>query len=555
MIKKSVKTLLMTLAADLNFYGKRLTDTRLECAERMILENAEKLGSVNGLQIVQFLLDNKPEKPAKAERVAKADQRPAANTMIGNSSKRELPVIETAQRVIVVGAQNNTGVNAAFFSSLQSLASDLNAQLVVLPIHYNLKAFSAAVEDNKEYFDPLVKPYLAPDDHWLFAENAIRLAPSANVLPTAKFPINAASSLNSGELFTVIPSTKQQLRTLPRMLDQPIRQAWSTGVCTVYNYTETRSGAEAEADHVFGALLCTLDNLGQVHVTNIRQGSSDDLQLVYPIILNGSLVWEACGITDGSRPAIKLGDLHCEMFDPLTWDRTLDLLTAIDPAMIAVDDIIHFSTMSHHQRHNATHLYRTKGDTVFNDLYQVISQLNQLAEFTDTVYVTESNHNSAVCQWIADGGFKPESSPQNAKLFYLIKWMLCDAIDNDQELPAYQLALQQSDLTGLPALSEKVIFGRMDRPYIVNGYDFSQHGHKGNNGSQGSHNLISKSGLSLVTGHTHSAAITGRLFTTGVTASLHQGYNRGGGSSWCHSHVIAWPSGECQTINVDYQTV
>lgn len=554
-MKKSVKTLLIQLASDLNFYGKRLADKRLECAERMILENQQALASVNGLQIVKFLMDNKPEKPAKAERTTKADNKPAASTMIGNSSKRELPVIETAQRVIVVAAQNNTAVNAAFFSSLQSLASDLNAQLVVLPIHYNLKAFSAAVEDSKEYFDPLVKPYLAPDDHWLFAENAVRLAPSANILPTAKYPVNAATSLNSGELFTIVPSTKQQLRTLPRMLDQPIRQAWSTGCCTVYNYTETRAGAEAETDHVFGALLCVRDAFGQIHITNIRQGNSDELQLVQPLVSLERLSWQAVGVNDGSRPAIKLGDLHCEMFDPVIWDRTIDLLLAIDPAVIAVDDIIHFSTMSHHQRHNSTHLYRTKGNTVFNDLYQVISQLNQLSDLADVVYVTESNHNSAVDQWIADGGFKPESSPQNAKLFYLIKWMLCDAIDNDRELPAYQLALQQSDLTGLPALSEKVIFGRMDCPYIVNGYDLSQHGHKGNNGSQGSHNLISKSGLSLITGHTHSAAITGRLFTTGVTASLQQGYNRGGGSSWCHSHVIVWPSGECQTVNMDYQTV
>jgi hypothetical protein len=239
----------------------------------------------------------------------------------------------------------------------------------------------------------------------------------------------------------------------------------------------------------------------------------------------------------------------------VVWSDTLKILRDIDPAVIAVDDIIHFSTMSHHQRHNATHLYRSRNESVHNDLKQVIRQLNELAELAPVVYVTESNHNSAVDQWIADSGFKAESSPQNAKIYHLIKWMLCEAIDEGRERPAYELALKSANLSGLPELSDRVIFGRMDQPYIVNGYDFSQHGHKGNNGSQGSHQQIARSGLSLVTGHTHSAAITGRLFTTGVSARLDQGYNRGGGSSWCHNHVIVWPSGEAQSINLDFQAI
>ena len=566
MKKPSEKTAskLLALAADHNFYGKRLRDKKIELAEK-ILKEAE-IDKIEASDLVTWLDSNKPAKPAKEKPASKAKlNKPAADTMSGSASLQGLPELETLQAVIITAAQNNTAINPLAWQAVQQASRELNAQIVVMPIHYNLNAFSPAVTDSREYFDPAVKPFLLDGgDCWLFGNGAIKLAPSLRSIPTDKLPINGLAALNGGELFTIAPHTKQQLRTLPRLLDQPIRQALTTGCVTGYNYTATRAGAVAQADHAYGFVLAYCDeNGGIVTATAIRIGIDGSYAFVLPQWgdnENEFPNWTAYGepTQAGERPALILGDLHCEMYDPVILDHTLEFCAQIDPAVIVVHDAIHFGTLSHHNRHDAIHLYRTKDQSVFADLAEVIRQLNLLSEYTDIVYMVESNHNAAVDRWIADRSFDPSSSPHNAAIYHLISWLVCQEIDEGGKRQPWEIAIQSGDLSGLPALNEKIVFGRMDKPYTVYGYDLSQHGHKGNNGSIGNHaqlSQFSRSGLSLICGHSHSPAITGRCYTVGVTASLNQGYNRGGGSSWANGHCIVWPNGEAHLVSLNFQAV
>ena len=554
------KAAILQLALDKNYWGKRLKDRRLECAELLIA--SLDLAKVEPLELANWLDANKPEKPAKAKRPS-AKAKPAADTMTGSALREALEVADTAEIVIITAAQNNTAINALAWQAVQAASLELHAQIIVLPIHYNLNAFSPAVSDAKEYFDPAVKPFLYDGgDHWLFDVDAIRVAPSLRSIPTDKLPINGLAALNGGELFTVAPHTKQQLRTLPRLLDQPIRQALTTGCITGYNYTATRAGATAQADHAYGFLIAKRDQTGVVTVTAIRIASDGSYAFVLPSFTpdNEIPIWTAYGepTQTGDRPAVVLGDLHCEVYDPATFDQTLAFLGQVDPCVVAIHDAIHFGTMSHHNRHDSIHLYRTKDQSVFDDLAEVIRQLNAIADFTDVLYMVESNHNAAVDRWIGDRSFDPSSSPHNAAIYHLISWLVCQEIDEGGTRQPWEIALQSGDLSGLPALTDKIVFGRMDQPFKVYGFDLSQHGHKGNNGSFGSHATLaaySNSGLALVSGHTHSSAITGKCYTVGTTASLNQGYNRGGGSSWTNAHALVWPNGEAHLVSLNFQTV
>lgn len=536
---------LLKLAGDFNFFGKRLRDTKLECAEKM-LEMAGIAGIESGV-LVDWLDANKPAKLEKVKREKAASDKPAASTLIGSPDRPALEIMDTADIVIVVAAQNNTELKPEAWQAVQRLSAELNAQIVVMPNHYNKNAFSAAKESEREYFAEAVRPYLLDHDVLLF-DGLVKLAPSAAGLVTDKLPVSAAAQVNSGERFTIAPHPKQQMRTLVRMLDQPIRQAWTTGTVTGYNYTRSRAGGVAQADHAFGCLVVFRTHGGSVQCTNVRFAADGS----YAVALADEQTTAYAGPDDSEKPVIVLGDLHCEMKDHGIYARTIDLLCQLDPSVVVLHDVIHFSTMSHHNRNNSAHLYRTKDQTVRDDLAEVIYQLTEIAECCETVYLCESNHNSAVDHWLNDQGFKPDSSPQNAKLYHLLKYLICEAIDNDDQRPAWVHALINSDLTGLPALPENVIFGQMDQPFVVYGFDYSQHGHKGNNGSAGNHNQLSRVGLSLITGHTHSPAITARCLTVGVSAKLDQGYNRGGGSSWANSHAIVWPNGEAQIVNLNF---
>lgn len=529
------------MATGLNFYGKRLDSKKLECAEE-ILKGLELAGKVEGRDLFNWLEENKPVKPQAAKRQGAA--KPAVDTLTGEQVARmaKLPVYGESRLYIVTSAQNNTSVNSAF-GKLQDLAVEIGAEMAVLPCFYNKSAFSAAVESDGEYFAEQIRPYMVLEDSWLYEAFSVRLAAQAAILPTVAYPFNKAEKLNSGELVTIVGSPKQQHKMMPTSPNEPSRAVWSTGTVTDYNYTRSSAGSEAETNHVFGGLLVAIDDRG-VTVTNIRLADDGSLCLVLDD-------WGLYGYSDATdSPDVVLGDLHCEMFDEHIWSETLDFLTAVNANRVAVHDILHFSSRSHHNRHSGKHLYCAQGQTVHLELEQVIKQLNEIAERCNEVYIVESNHNSALDIWLDDKAYSAKTDPVNAKLYHLLNWAICESLDEGvTDENALQIALQmEKQLSGLTPLSSKIRFGRGDVSERWSGVEVSQHGHKGQNGSMGSPMLFAKWGTDMITGHTHSSCLVNNVMTVGVTASKDQGYNRLGWSSWSHAHAVIHPNGVKQLV-------
>lgn len=563
-INREMLVKIVTASIELNWKGKRLASSKMEVCEK-IAETIISGENANGLITLEIKLKAYAEliskflnretyldfwakydkENAKAVK-PKFSNKLAADTMQGTTAQKlEQMTGLKGKRFIVTSAQNNTQVTDVF-SQLEALAKDIDAQLIVIPFQYNKNAFSAQVEKSDVYFASDVKPFLQEADCWIGQEFDVRLAVSANVLPTAKYPVNAAATLNAGELVTVIGSPKQQLKTLPRLNKAPIKEAWTTGTCTAYNYTESRAGAEAEVEHIFGGLLIDIDNYGSINVTNIRQHDGS-----LALMVDNQQLGVNCTL---ESPCVVLGDLHCEMQDESAYNKTLEWLEAVSPAKIAVHDILHFATRSHHNRHSGKHLYKMyhQGQSVYKDLLKVIEQLNEIAQYTDEVYIVESNHNSALDNWLDDASYSPKQDPENAKLYYIVNWAVCESIDAGEDRAALQVTLMDIvKQTGLPELAENIRFGYMDEPEMWYGFDVSQHGHKGANGSNGSPTQLSKWRLPLVTGHTHSPSIIGNVYTVGVLAKLNQGYNRGGSSSWNQSNMVIHSNGTCQVMRVD----
>lgn len=514
-------------AIALNFYGKRKRDTRLECAED-IINSLDLLGQIEPSNLVYWLENNQPTATK-----TRAQSKPAANTMVdGHEAPPPLPAIRESKAYIVTGVQNNTAIHAECLAELERLARLLKAELVFLPVYYNKNAFSPAVEEEAETFAPEVASRMVFEDSELFGGSVI-LRPSAATLPTAKLPINAAAALNCGEAVTVVPNTKQQLRTLPSAPAQGIKEAWTTGVVTKQNYTRSRAGAEAAHDHIFGGVLVFESKAGAVFTRNLT--------------FSRGVIFDAATIRPFEGYAV-LGDLHCEMKDQAAWDLTIEMMRKLQPKAIAVHDILHFSTRSHHQRNDGKHLYLTKNASVVDDLLRVIEDLNQLAEIAP-IYVVQSNHNSALDNWLHDVSYSPKRDPHQAKIYYLLSYLVADALDHGEDTTALQVAFENLDqFDNFPKLSSQVRFGSMDTAELWNGTDVACHGHKGQNGSAGNTNLFSKWKLPMVTGHTHSPAIIGQVLTVGVTAKLDQGYNKGGASSWRQSHGLIMPNGTRQIL-------
>jgi hypothetical protein len=539
------KTDILKEAKELNFYGKRIRDTKLTVCESIIRNlGIPQSHGLEACDLTDWLEENRPvlEKKAKIAGIEK----PAASTMQGQAaSKRALmPVIE-GQRFIVTSAQNNTEA-ASVLPQLKQLAEDMEAKLLIMPIHYNKNAFSSAVEDPNEYYCAESQPYLMQQDSWLGGLNGVLLAVNAFVSPTAKQPVNAAKMLNAGEAITIVASPKQDCLPIPVMEDQNKRKAWTTGTCTNYNYTESRAGAEAETRHKFGALIIDVDAITrEIFVTNVTQGNDGTLQ-----------TWEQCA-DDGIEVDVVLGDLHCEMKDNHISQLIKNWLEIQNVRNLAAHDILHFSTKSHHNRGSGKHNYimAKLGKTVAKDLMIVADEINSYAQLAENVYLVESNHNSAIDNWLDDSKYSVKGDPTNQKLYHLLSYALCDTIDNEERTTgALEIALSGAfnywETAGLIELDSNIEFGYMDRSERWSNVEISQHGHKGTNGSIGSTALFGKASIPMVTGHTHSPAIAGECFTVGCSASLKQGYNRGGLSSWDHANVVITPNGSRQLIQV-----
>lgn len=435
-----------------------------------------------------------------------------------------------AGRYIITAAQNNTGVHPAFFENLLLCAKTIGAQIQILPIRYTtqLDQLSKATP----VWVPEVREYLLDDD--AFINSSVRLATSANILPTAKIPVNAAAALNDGEYLTLVAHTKRQIKTLPRPKDGGIhRWAATTGVCTLRHYTDSRAGAEASARHTYGALVVDVEHSGQVRFDEITANENGDFVYKQRLYRAGH-----ASRVIGSQ-AMVLGDLHCEKMCVDSWQRAIEQVKFFKPEVVAIHDCYDQMSRNHHNLKSGKFLYSMQNRAVIDDLTDVISRINELAAYCGNVYIVQSNHDLALDKWLDDGSYRPDQDPINAKLYYFLKFCILESIDNGEDIQALELAFRElrEIAPQLPKLAVNVIFGNQNKSFKVAGVELSQHGHTGNNGARGSANAYKSWSMPIVTGHTHAPYKDGDQVTVGVTGSLDMGYNIGG-TSWDRANAV-----------------
>jgi len=499
-LSKENKALLIAAASDLNFYGKRLREKQLAVIEN-IQANMPDLKSFEVGDLADLVKAEKPEKP-KAQKAASNKLDP--KVMLGNETRQRdnIEVLE-GTKFIVSAAQNNT-LPSSVLKQLKTAASELGAKLVIMPMFYNKKAFSATAEDESE-------------------------------------------TLNNGELVTIVGHPKQQQRTLLRMAGEPIKTAWTTASCTVFNYLRGRAGSEAENFHAFGGTLVEIID-GNAFCTNLCQ-SQDGSLMFYD---HACELW-AYGATDQTkqRPIVTVGDSHFEMFDPECYESVKSVLETTNAKLAVLHDIAHSESRNHHSINKSSHWYKMKETSIFNELKFIIERVNEYAEICD-IYLVQSNHNAVIDGWLDSQQTANNImfDTTNSKLFYLMKYLVCEAIDHGENPAGLTLAFSNADLTGLPELASNVRWGAAHIPEIHYNVDYCSHGHKGANGA--AKGLTGgKISQSMCLGHTHSPEISymtsrGGITTQGTTAKMDQGYNRGGGSSWGQASSITHANGITQ---------
>ncbi|EHV4353278.1 hypothetical protein K0L68_004935, partial [Salmonella enterica] len=130
---------ILKMAADFNFYGKRLRATKLEVCDD--ISKAVYDTPKHSTAICDWLEANKPAKPkaAKAEKAIKNDDRPEAAGIV--SSTVEQWEVKSGRRFILTSIQNNTFPHKNFLASLEKFAEYCGAELLISKFIYNKNGF------------------------------------------------------------------------------------------------------------------------------------------------------------------------------------------------------------------------------------------------------------------------------------------------------------------------------------------------------------------------------------------------------------------------------
>ena len=541
---------IIALAADLNYFGKRLAAVKNEVCENISRQVFDT--PARSAEVKQVIEANKPVKPVreKSERVAKEDNRPMAAGAL-NSSVESWRVIE-GRRFILTSAQNNTFPHANFLASLKQAAEYMGATLLVSQYKYNLNGFQNG-EGNKDVkFDAAFNDYFLTENVFLHSrKSAFAFMAEINILPTADYPLAgfAETVAAYGLQGVAIGHAKITAESVPALKGENVARMYSTGTATLKNYIQQKAGQKAEALHNFGALLVEFDDDGEFFVRQLEtmDESGAFFDLLHQFTPSGAV--EVAGHVIG----LQYGDIHAEKLDSIcahaSWGQGFDsssLLDILRPKYQLIHDVHDFTSRNHHNRNSGVFLakqYAAGRDKVADDLIDTGKVLEEMErEYSQTVIV-ESNHDLALSRWLDDPKCDIKSDPANGALYHRLNAAIYQAIeDGDETFNVLDYALRQ-----VAGCDFSAVFLNTDQSFKLAGIECGCHGHNGINGSRGNPKQFKKLGK-MNTGHTHTASIYGGVYTAGVSGSLDMGYNIGA-SSWSQTHIITYANGQRTLID------
>ena len=532
-MSKETQKRIITLALDENFYGKRKRLTRLEVCDKICDELELTQAELSSGDLCDWLLENKPQTKAAVKAKTIVEQlEPVFN---GASCSRDdaLPILPDG-KYIITSVQNNTQPHDSFYG-LKHLANRCGAELLAMPIHY-VRNLDKQDRKNISYHKD-VRDHLLADDCFIGSRNGVRLAVNANIVVTAKQPINNAEQLNAGEALTIVASPRSQVRSLQRAKNQSERYAMTTKTATLRHYANDRIASESEKDHWFGGIFVNVNN-GTLTIQQVESNERGD------VLLDGQLFDHTGDDLPVELDAIVLGDIHCEKSDALVWKDTIHLVDFYAPKTVVMHDLFDMMSRNHHNRESGKFLYEMGNRTVLQDLQDVAQTLADISPLTNEIFVVASNHNLALDTWLDDNKYNPNKDPLNAKLYYLLKFALLEMMDNGDESQVLEMAMREIDKQALLDidLPSNITFGDLDELKMIGGHDCGQHGHIGAGGARGSLKTFKRYSVPNVTGHTHSGARDGHALVVGVKGSYEMGYNKGH-TRWTRDDAFLYDNG------------
>lgn len=447
-----------------------------------------------------------------------------------------------AKRFIFSSAQDGTRIHEMFLTNLEAYAEFANAEIHIAGFTYN-KALFTEHNKHKVRYHERVEPYLTNDQFDVGGK--LLFCGEMNTLPTAVRPLEGFQTYTRRK-WGVFPHPRISLESIATMFKEPAKQIMTTGAVTLPNYVPKKAGIRAEFHHVIAALLVEIDDDGDVfcrHLIAEKDGSFQDLTTR---VENGDII-EGCRVE-----AITWGDIHFEMIDDSVaeacWGEPGEdngIIDILQPKYQFFHDVADFRARNHHNindHHFRFEMFSKGTENVDEIMGKVAGFLADTERTFCQSVVVESNHDKMLLKWLKGADYR--NDPINAVFFLECQKRIYQAIASDEnDFSIFEYVLKErSRLEHVQFLRESSSFTICE--HAGGGIECALHGHKGANGAKANIQQFANMGPKANVAHTHSAAIFEGIYQAGTCSKLDLGYNRGGLSSWNHSHIVTYPSGK-----------
>lgn len=428
-------------------------------------------------------------------------------------------------------AQNDTPVHARFWRNLTTYAEHCGAELHVMLgryRHFN-NPYADPDEHKKESWADELREYGHIAELELPSEVVCRF--DVRITPTASDPLSGMQLFGKGKS-TIFGHPRFHARCFPTGTRTYPKLQYTTGACTIENYSATKVGAKAHEHHIFGFVIVEFDGK-YFHMRHVNARSSD-----------GAFIDSARGkeVRNGKvrrcppAQALRVGDSHAhEQYEPaiVATEQMRDLCR---PERVIVDDIYSHSAAGHRlERDNYEfQLKKMNGPTVSDELVQAWELIDRL-KATDVMF---SNHHKHLDEWLqnVDG----RTDPANLEV-----WADCLARKCQAQHPAFEEWCRRYS-TGLPDTR----FWRRGEACIIGGVRHD-HGHEGVGGARGTPNQWRRLGCKVTTAHTHVPSARDGHYCAGHTSDpAKHSYCDATKSGWMWANVMQDAYGKRQIINI-----
>jgi hypothetical protein len=441
------------------------------------------------------------------------------------------------QRFIITWAQNATPIHKKFFKNLKKYAEHINADIHVIAGRYkNPTSLWSKSQENDEWWDKDVVPYLDANRHDL--HKYFSIMSDIKIQPTAVNPMSGLQGV-SGINSCVFGHPRLQLEAIPVLNSNKPKVMLTTGAVTQKNYTDSKAGKKGEFHHVIGFVILEIKDDETFYVrqvsANVEDGSFNDLY---------NFVKDEKVFENKELEGIVLGDLHCGNHDEEVLKCTLDFMNKMKPKNVVLHDIFDGYSINHHESKDPFIQY-SKEVTKTNDLsLEIDIMMKVLDNFKsyDNVVISRSNHDDFLDRWLKNEDWKKQPTMKNSPLYMDLSLRL---------LKQYSKGLDNVIGVIPELINEKYpnfkTLTRNQSYKLKGGWEVSQHGMDGPNGSRGSVNNLRTLNTKMIVGHYHVPNRKDGVLSVGTSTKLRLSYVKGP-SSWIQSHVIVHSDGKAQHI-------